>query len=61
MSQEVEQIAAVLGLVLVVQPNQEVRIPLEQVEIGLPEDSGVQVFEDAEAQELVVRIAKHDE
>lgn len=61
MSEEVEQIAAVLGLVLMTQPDHEVRIPYELVAEGLPENSGVQVEQDEERNELVVRIAEHSE
>lgn len=60
MSEEVEQIAAVLGLVLMTQNNQEVRIPYELILRGLPENSGVQIEQDEERNELVVRIAKND-
>lgn len=58
MNPEVEQIAAVLGLVLMTQENNEVRIPFDVVSAGLPENSGIQVEQDEEAEELVVRIAE---
>lgn len=61
MNPEVEQIAAVLGLVLMTQPDHEVRIPYELVAEGLPENSGVQVEQDEERNELVVRIAEHSD
>ena len=61
MSEEVEQIAAVLGLVLMTQPNNEVRVPYDLVAKGLPEDSGVQVVQDEERNELIIRIAKNGE
>lgn len=54
-------ITAVLGLVLLTQPGNEVRVPLETIEGGLPSDSGVQVYQDPLTDELVVRIARHDE
>lgn len=60
MSEQVEQIAAVLGLVLLTHPNHEVRIPYELVAEGLPENSGVQIEQDVERDELVVRIAKQE-
>lgn len=56
-----EQIAAILGMVLMTQPNREVRIPFEQVQNGLPANSGVKVEPDEERFELVVRIASFDE
>lgn len=56
-----EGITAVLGLVLLVQPDREVRVPIETVAAGLPSNSGVQVFQDLETDELVVRIAAYDE
>ena len=51
-----EGVTAILGLVLLEQPDHEVRIPIETVEGGLPADSGVQVYHDEANQELVVRI-----
>lgn len=50
-------VTAILGLVLLQQPGYEVRIPVEEIEKGLPEKSGVQVYQDPETEELVVRIA----
>jgi hypothetical protein len=52
-------ITAILGLVLLQQTAYEVRIPIEEVEKGLPEDSGVQVYQDPDTDELVVRIASN--
>lgn len=56
-----EGITAVLGLVLMVQPNQEVRIPEDTIAGGLPSNSGVQVYQDQDTGELVVRIQAYDE
>ena len=56
-----EGVTAVLGLVLLTQPGNEVRVPIETIEKGLPANSGVQVFQDQETEELVVRIASNDE
>lgn len=53
-----ESLAAVLGLVLMTQPNNEVRIPLDVIEKGLPQDSGVKIFQSPVTEELVVQIAK---
>lgn len=52
-----EGVTAILGLVLMVQPGQEVRIPYDVIDGGLPANSGVQVEQDEENEELVVRIA----
>lgn len=56
-----EGVTAVLGLVLLTQPNYEVRVPEDTIAGGLPSNSGVQVFQDQETGELVVRIASYDE
>jgi len=56
-----EGVTAVLGLVLLTQPNHEVRVPEDTIAGGLPSNSGVQVFQDQETGELVVRIASYDE
>lgn len=54
-------ITALLGLVLLQLPDQGIRIPVEELEKGLPENSGVQVYQDPETEELVIRIASHSE
>lgn len=54
-----EGITAVLGLVLLTQPDNEVRVPIEVIEGGLPANSGVQVYQDLETDELVVRIQEY--
>lgn len=55
-----EGVTAILGLVLLTQGG-EVRVPLEVVEAGLPENSGVQVYQDELTDELVVRIASYED
>lgn len=55
-----EGVTAVLGLVLLTQPNHEVRVPLETIADGLPANSGVQVFQDLDSEELVVRIQSYE-
>lgn len=54
-------VVALLGLVLLQIEGYEVRVPADEVETALPENSGVQVFMDDEAKELVIRIAKNEE
>lgn len=54
-----EGIAAVLGLVLLTQPDTEVRVPIEIIEKGLPANSGIQVYQDQVTDELVVRITEN--
>ena len=53
-----EGVIALLGMVLLQQPNQEVRVPYAQVVAGLPSDSAVKVFHHEATNELVIRIAK---
>lgn len=53
-----EGITAILGIVLLTQGG-EVRVPRETLENGLPENSGVKVFFDESADELVVRVAEN--
>ena len=55
-----EGVVALLGLVLMTIENNEVRVSAEVVEQGLPENSGVQVFRDEIADELVIRIEKYE-
>lgn len=55
-----EGVTAVLGLVLLTQPDHEVRVPIEIIENGLPADSGVQVYQDQETDELVIKIQSYD-
>lgn len=56
-----EQVTAILGMVLMTQPEQEVRVPYELIEKGLPENSGVQVEQDDASNELVIRIKSFDD
>lgn len=56
-----EGVTAILGLVLLTQEGQEVRVPAETLEAGLPANSGVQVFKDELTDELVIRIQKFAE
>lgn len=56
-----EGVVALLGLVLMTIENNEVRVSAEVVEQGLPENSGVQVFRDEIADELVIRIEKYED
>lgn len=56
-----EGITAVLGLVLLVQPNREVRVPENVIAGGLPSNSGVQVYQDQKTGELVVSIQSYNE
>lgn len=56
-----EGVVALLGLVLLQQENNEVRIHDEDVERGLPTNSGVQVYHDEATEELVIRIQSYDE
>lgn len=56
-----EGVVALLGLVLTTIEGQEVRVPAEALERGLPENSGVQVFKDELTDELVIRIQKYEE
>lgn len=53
-----EGVTAILGLVLLQQPNAEVRVPMSEIQKGLPENSGVQVFQDEATDEVVIRVAK---
>lgn len=55
-----EGVTAILGLVLLTQPDHEVRVPLETIAAGLPSNSGVQVYQDLETEELVVRVQKYE-
>lgn len=56
-----EGVTAILGLVLLMQPDQTVRIPNELLVKGLPDNSGVQVYQDRMTDELVVRIQSYEE
>lgn len=56
-----EGVVALLGLVLTTIEGQEVRVPAEALERGLPENSGVQVFKDELTDELIIRIQKYEE
>lgn len=56
-----EGVVAILGLVLMTQPDQTVRVPRELIENGLPADSSVRVYEDIAADELVISIAKNED
>lgn len=56
-----EGIAAILGLVLMTQPNQEVEIPVETIEAGLPENSRVRVVRDNLKNVIRVFIEEVDE
>lgn len=55
-----EGVVALLGLVLMTVEGNEVRVPAETIEAGLPENSGVQVYRDEMADELVIKIERHD-
>lgn len=55
MSEQVEQIAAYLGL-LVQHAGGEVRIPFEEAERGLPDNSGVRVIVESDTEEIVFKI-----
>lgn len=54
-----EGVVALLGLALMTVEGQEIRVPAEILERGLPENSGVQVFKDEIADELVIRIEEY--
>lgn len=56
----VEEVAAILGLVLMTYEGYEVRIPRELVEQGLPPNSGIRIQVDEQADELVVSIQEYD-
>lgn len=56
-----EGVAAILGLVLLTHENNEVRIPAEAVVRGLPDNSGVQVYQDPVTDELVIRVIDYEE
>lgn len=56
-----EGVVALLGLALMTIEGREIRVPAEILERGLPADSGVQVFRDEMADELVIRIEKYEE
>lgn len=56
-----EGIAAILGLVLMTQPDQTVEIPYETVEAGLPENSRVRVVKDPIKDIIRVTIEEIDE
>lgn len=59
MSVNDEGVTALLGLVLLTQEDFEVRISDEQLEAGLPANSGVQVYRDENTNELVIRIQEY--
>jgi hypothetical protein len=54
-------VTAILGLVLLQLEDFEIRIPVEEIEKGLPSNSGVQVYQDPDTEDLVVRIARNGE
>jgi hypothetical protein len=54
-----EGVVALLGLVLLTVDGHEVRVPADVLESGLPDNSGVQVFRDELADELVIRIQEY--
>lgn len=55
-----EGVVALLGLALMTIDGHEIRVPAEVLEAGLPANSGVQVFRDEMADELVIRIQKYE-
>lgn len=56
-----EGVVALLGLVLLTIEGNEVRISAETLEKGLPSNSGVQVFRDEMADELVIKIQSFED
>lgn len=56
---EDEGIVAILGLVLL-QAGGEVRIPMELIENGLPENSLVRVWQDVATDELIVSVVEQE-
>lgn len=56
-----EGVVALLGLALMTIEGNEVRVPANVLEAGLPANSGVQVFRDEMADELVIRIQHFEE
>ena len=55
-----EGVVALLGLALMTIEGKEVRVPAEILERGLPDNSGVQVYRDEMADELVIRIQEYE-
>lgn len=55
-----EGVVAVLGLVLMTQPDQRIEIPRELIENGLPDNSGVQLREDPIKDVLIVSIESYE-
>lgn len=55
-----EGVIALLGLALMTVEGHEIRVPAEVLESGLPANSGVQVFKDELADELVIKIQSYD-
>lgn len=56
-----EGIAAIMGLVLMTQPDHTVRIPFAVAEAGLPANSGVRIYQDDDTEELIVTISGREE
>lgn len=56
---EQEGVTAILGLVLL-HVGGEVRIPMEEVEKGLPSGHGVRVESNEQTKELVISIEKYE-
>lgn len=56
-----EGVVALLGLALLTIEGQEIRVPAEVLEKGLPDNSGVQVYRDELTDELVIKIQRYEE
>lgn len=56
-----EGVVALLGLALMTIEGREIRVPAGTLEAGLPENSGVQVYRDEMADELVIKIQSYDD